>query len=207
MSTEDEVDDDRLAGALPSRVARTVSAALTPAVLVAALTAWVCLRRAPSVLVGIGWWAAVVGLVIGVPYLYLWREVRAGRVLDHHMVRRSQRTRTLVVAAVSVLGAPLLALAVGAPRSVVAVPVAMLAALLVVLAVTTRWKVSIHLTVAGAVLAIVGVPEPRAALLLAPLAALLSWARVREGRHTYPQVVAGLVLGAVVAGTAFAILR
>ncbi len=203
----DDVDDGRLAGASPSRLARAVSSALTPAVIVAALTGFVCLRYAPSPSVALAQWALVMVLVVGIPYLFLFREVRRGRVLDHHMVRRSQRMPTLAVAAVCVLAVPFLAVAMGARREVAAVPVAMLVALLLVLAATSRWKVSVHLAVAGAALAIAALIEPRASAFLAPLVLPLGWARVREGRHSVGQVVAGLLLGASVAGGTYALLR
>jgi hypothetical protein len=49
--------------------------------------------------------------------------------------------------------------------------------------------------------------RPRAPWRLARLVALSGWARVEVGDHTLAQVLAGAVVGAMVAGVAFPLLR
>jgi membrane-associated phospholipid phosphatase len=66
---------------------------------------------------------------------------------------------------------------------------------------------SIHAAVAAGacvILALVFGPE---LLVTAALVGLVGWSRVRLGDHTWPQVLAGFAIGAVVAGGVFAALR
>jgi len=71
----------------------------------------------------------------------------------------------------------------------------MLAGLIVSLAVTIFWKVSIHtVVVAGAVVVLAFVFGPTA-----PAVALIAWSRVELGDHRPAQVVVGGAFGAVVA--------
>lgn len=83
--------------------------------------------------------------------------------------------------------------------------VAMAVGLIVALAITLVWKLSIHLA-AGAVVILMLVFGP-ALVVLAPVVVLVAWARVELGDHTVEQVAAGAVIGAVVAGRVFTVLR
>ncbi len=96
----------------------------------------------------------------------------------------------------------------GAPRPVVAAVAALLAGLLVVLLLTSAWKVSVHLAVATGIVAILYSQIGLWATLTLPLLAVLAWARVHTRSHTLGQVLAGTgVGGIIVASVNTALLR
>ena len=148
-----------------------------------------------------------------VPLLYVLGMVRAGRAESLEVRDRSARARPLVVGIVSyVLGIVLL----GATTTTGTAALVSYAALypantILVVLITLRWKISIHMIglgafVAGLLFAALtawqGLPDDwEAALTLASTAPLLlllpvlMWARVRAKAHTVGQVVAGAAFG------------
>lgn len=188
-------------------LARLVTEILAPAPTVAGLLLLVAWRTAPTPAEALAWglMAAVFASVI--PLAYIVRGVRRRRLTDHHVGLREQRPLPLLVAIVSVLVGLALLATLGAPRELVALVGAMAIGLLVSVAVTLFWKVSIHTAVvAGAVVILVLVYGP-ALLVLVAIVPLVGWARVEVGDHTPAQVGVGVVLGATVAATAFSVLR
>jgi membrane-associated phospholipid phosphatase len=120
---------------------------------------------------------------------------------------REQRARPLLVGIASVVVGLLLLAALGAPRPLVALVAAMAVGLATSLLVTLAWKISVHTAVnAGAVVILILVFGPML-LLLAPLVALVGWARVEVGDHTPAQVIGGATLGATIAAVVFPLLR
>jgi membrane-associated phospholipid phosphatase len=79
--------------------------------------------------------------------------------------------------------------------------------LVVFTVVTHWWKMSIHAGVAAGTAATLTAVYGPLALLSVPLVLLAGWARVRLSAHTIAQVVAGALVGAVIAGTVFPALR
>src|SRR4051794_19318986 len=85
-----------------------------------------------------------------IPLAFILVGVRRGRWQNRHVPNRAQRWLPLLVALGSVAIATILLVAGHAPRSLVALLVAMLAGLALVLVVTLAWKVSIHTAVTAA---------------------------------------------------------
>lgn len=189
------------------RLARLVTEVLAPAPMVAALLLLVAWHSAPSAADAVRWGILAALFASFVPFLYIVRGVRRGRLTDHHVRLREQRRLPLLVGIASVLiGLTLLALW-GAPRDLVALVAAMAVGLSSSLLVTLFWKLSIHTAVvAGAITILVLVFGPTL-LVLAPLVALVCWARVAVHDHTPAQTVAGVALGATVAAVVFSSLR
>lgn len=203
--TNDLIDIERLNSARPSTVARVIAAVLTPANVVAALTLFVAVRHSPTVLEGVGWAVLTLLLVVGVPYLILFRAMRAGRADDRQVVKRSQRP-ALMAAALGCVAAALVLLALlGAPWPLIALIVAMAGGLAAMTVVTLVWKASMHMAVAAGSVAIVGLETSAGwatGLLLLPLA----WARWRDGRHSAAQLAGGAAIGALAAATIYGAL-
>jgi hypothetical protein len=178
-------------------VARVVTEALAPAVLVVVLL----------MVVG-GWWGVLAALFSAViPFAYILLGVRRGRLTDHHIALREQRHIPLAFGVASVLVGLLLLWVLRAPRDLLALVVAGAVGLGVCAAVTGWWKMSIHTAVAAGTAVIL-------ALVLGPVwwastavVALIGWARVRLSAHTVGQVLAGAAIGAAIAGTVFPVLR
>lgn len=189
------------------RLARLVTEILAPAPTVAVLLLLVAWHSAPTAADAVRWGILAALFASFVPFLYIVRGVRRGRLTDHHVRLREQRRLPLLVGIASVLiGLTLLALW-GAPGDLVALVAAMAVGLSSSLLVTLFWKLSIHTAVvAGAITILVLVFGPTL-LVLAPLVALVCWARVAVRDHTPAQTLAGVALGATVAAVVFSFLR
>ncbi len=188
------------------RMARIITEVFAPVplgVIVITFIAWHFASTAAEAIRGIA-----IGVLLGllVPFGYLLRQIRRGRVTDHHVGLRVQRPHILVVFCVAVMIALGALVSFGSPRELVALIGASMAGLLIALAITLVWKISIHAgVVAGIVVVFVelfGWPM----LLLSPLVALVGWARVEVRDHTPAQAGAGALIGAAVSGVVFALL-
>lgn len=192
-------------------LARITTEVLAPWVLVLALPLLVAWDATGSVGGGL-LWGAVVGLTGSVvPMAVVVRGARRGRWEGHHVTNREGRLVPLLVCVAS-LGLGLTALLFGgAPRAVVGLALAMFLSLLLCLVVTFAlpvngvrgWKISFHAAVASGAVAILTITFGPWVLLAAPLVVLVAWSRVVLGHHTKAQVVVGVVMGALVGGTAF----
>ena len=188
-------------------VARGVSEVFSPLLVNAVLLFVIALHRAPSLVVGLKWAAIAITFVTLIPQAIIVLGVRRNRLSDRHVRVRAQRPVLIVLALLSiVVGLGILA-ALHASRELLALLAAMLVGLVVTLLVTLFWKVSLHTsTFAGAVTILVIAFGPVFALLY-PLIVLIGWARVELGDHSLAQVIAGMVLGTVVAESVFTFLR
>jgi len=73
----------------------------------------------------------------------------------------------------------------------------MLVESLILLAITTRWKISVHVSGLTFPLTVIWVRDGVTALIGFLLLPVLMWARVRTGAHTWAQVLASAVLSGV----------
>jgi membrane-associated phospholipid phosphatase len=189
------------------RLARLLTEMLAPAPVVAVLILVVALHSAPSVAAGLGWAALTILFGALLPFAYILWGMRRGRLTDHHVRRREQRPLVLL-AALAFMGAGFGALAaLGAPRELLALVLAMAAGLVVSLLITLVWKLSGHTGAAAGTVAVLALIFGPQVLPLALLAAAVGWARVELGVHTPAQVVGGGLIGAAVATLVFAALR
>ncbi|WP_019816299.1 phosphatase PAP2 family protein [Saccharomonospora saliphila] len=131
---------------------------------------------------------------------------RTGRWDGHHVRDRGGRLVPFVALIVlSGLGLTLLVLW-GAPWTLIALDVSMLASLLVTGAITAWWKVSMHAAVAAGAVAILAATYTPWAWTALVLVAAVCWSRVRLRDHTPAQVAVGSVAGVVVGGGAFVLV-
>ncbi|MFD9129012.1 hypothetical protein [Kitasatospora sp. NPDC059571] len=188
------------------RAARIVTDVLAPANLVIGLLLLVGRHSRP------GWagpgWGLLAALFCGIlPIsLILW-GVRRGALTDKHIRVRRQRVLPMAASLLCVLAGLALLRGLGAPAEVVALVVAMLVGLVSSLAVTVRWQISIHNSVAGGTALVLAlVFGPWAGIAAAAGAAAIGWSRLVLKAHTPAQVLAGTALGGVSA-LVFALLR
>lgn len=201
----DELDEHRVTTARPSRVADVIGRVASPFPVLVALIAWTAAANSPTPAAA-AWWAALaVGLIVGVPFVALLLLRASGRVTDRQVVHRSQRHLLFLIALGSTAAAAAALHQLKAPAPLTTL-VTVMCVLLGVMAALTHWKPSMHLAVAtGAIVALTQMHGPAALLLIALLPAV-AWARIRSGRHTRAQVVAGTLLGAVVPTLALALI-
>jgi len=150
---------------------------------------------------------ATLGVVLALllPFSYLLRQIRRGRITDHHVGLRTQRPRILLVFFLGVLATLAILIAVGSPPELIALIGASLVGLVVALAITFFWKISIHAGVAAGITTVFVILFGPWMLLIVPLVLAVGWARVRLGDHTATQVVAGTLIGALISGLAFSL--
>ncbi|GAA4687704.1 hypothetical protein GCM10023347_49190 [Streptomyces chumphonensis] len=158
-------------------------------------------------LAGVGWGLFGAFFAAVLPVLFIRFGVRRGRWADRHVGVRRQRLLVMVFIIASVTTGTLLMGALGAPPPMIALVAAMVATLVVLLAITVAWKVSVHAAVSSGSVAILALAYGPWALAASPLVALVGWSRVRLRDHTTGQVLAGSALGALVAAGTFALLR
>jgi hypothetical protein len=189
-------------------LAKILTEVLSPAVIVVLLpfvVAWPATGHDPLATVA---WGGVVAVCYSVlPMVFLVRGARRGR-WDGHWVRERERRLVplLLCLASAVVGLAILLLG-SAPSDVVALAWAMVTTLVACMVITRWWKVSIHAAVAGGAAATVTLLYGWGMLSLFALVALVSWSRVRVADHTVAQVVTGVVVGPVVGGVVFLLLR
>ena len=188
-------------------LARLVTEVLAPANLVAALLVVVAWHSAPSTATRLAWGALGAAFAGVLPLVYLLRGARQGKWEDHHVGEREKRPAVILVILASVLVGTAVMLAAGAPRDVTALMGAMIAGLLVTLAVTLVWKISVHAAVAAGTVVVLTLVLGPAASVLWPVAALICWSRVALRDHTLGQVLGGSTAGGLVAYLVFVLLR
>jgi membrane-associated phospholipid phosphatase len=193
---------------LPLRLARVVTEVLSPAVIVVALPLAVAWQATGYELAPTLGWGLLVALFYSViPMVIMVRGARRGRWDGHWVRERERRMVPFLLCLVSTTVGLVIMLVGGAPRAVIALSWSMIATLVVVLAITRWWKVSVHATVAGGAVATVVLLYGPWYLLLILGVVLVAWSRVMVEDHTVAQVVAGALLGPVVGGAVFLALR
>lgn len=189
------------------RLARWLTEAFAPAVLVSVLLVLLGVHSEPGLGRGLAMGGVAALFESIVPYLYILRGVRSGRITDHHIGDRRQRLVPLLVGLGSVVvGIVVLLLAHARPELVAAV-VAGGVGLLVAAAVNHWWKMSVHAAVAAGSVVILSLVYGPVLLAAVPVVAAVGWSRVELKDHTWSQVSVGAVIGALVAGGVFAALR
>ena len=182
-----------------------VSRALSPFFMVAIVLLLAAWKYSETTSAGVAWGALTVGLVLVAPGDHLVRQIRRGTVGDIHVRDRAQRPAILAIATVFILVTLVIAF-FAARREMFAVVGALTAGLVSFTLVTLLWKISFHAGVLSGVLAILEQMFGPWVLVASPLLLLSGWARVTLRDHTLAQVIVGTVLGAAVAGGAFALL-
>ncbi|WP_433048509.1 phosphatase PAP2 family protein [Dactylosporangium sp. CS-033363] len=192
---------------IQQRAARFFTEAFAPAVLVSVLLVLLGVHAEPGLARGLALGAVAALFESVLPYLYILRGVRTGKLTDHHIGDRRQRLVPLLVGMGSVLAGFVVLLLAHAHRELLAAVVAGGVGLVVAALVNHFWKMSIHAAVAAGSVVILSLVYGPILLVTAPLVAAVGWSRVVLKDHTVLQVLVGTVVGAIVAGGVFAAVR
>lgn len=190
------------------RTAQVVTEVCSPAVVVVLLplaVAW----HATGYRIG---WTLLWGLVVAVfssvlPMAFIIRGARRGRWDGHHVRNREGRLVPLLLCLASTTAGLLILVLGGSPRDVIALNVAMIVTLVACTAITQWWKISLHSAVAGGASATLVLIYGPLSLVTVPIVALIAWSRVAVRDHTAAQVVAGALIGPLVGGVVFVLVR
>lgn len=190
------------------RVARILTELLSPAIVVFLLPIAVAWQATGYDALGTLLWGLVVATFFSVlPMIFIIRGARRGRWDGHHVRNREHRLVPMLACLVSALAGLGILLLGRAPRDVIALAWAMIVTLVICVGITHWWKVSLHATVAAGAVATVALLYGPWLLSLVVLLALVCWSRVKLTDHTAAQVLVGAVLGPLVGGAVFLMLR
>jgi hypothetical protein len=200
-----ELHPSDTSGSRPLRVAHVVSDIANPLYVALPTFLVVALHSAPSVGLGLLWWLVTAACISTAPLLLIARGVRAGRYTDRHLSRREQRALPLIFGIGLVVVALGLLTLLHASRVLLATVVAVLIADVLTLAITTRWKISVHLVGMTGAVTVMLILYGWVALPLVVLVPLVAWARWEVRAHTPAQAVAGAILATLVTIGTFAL--
>ena len=189
---------------LPDRLARLVSAATRLPLLAVPLFLAVGLEAAGGP--GLLWALLCVFLTSGLSLLYLLPLTRSGKVRDPRSIPRGERVGPLRVVAALHAFAFAMVYGLGGPAELSAALLSYAIATVLFALLTPLINLSLHAAgVAGAAvcLAFVFGISGAWALLLLPA---VSWARLRLGRHTPPELLLGALVGGGGTWVAFGLL-
>jgi hypothetical protein len=144
------------------------------------------------------WVLLHVAFAIVVPLAYVVWLLRTRQVTDFELYVREQRLRPYAATLAGMTVAFVFLYWGGAPHLLVVLAGASWLQTLLLFGVTRRWKISAH-TAAAAGLAVLGISLVGATA--SPLAAAVpavAWSRSRLRRHDPAQIVAGVLMGALV---------
>ena len=130
------------------------------------------------------------------PTAYIWALFRLGRVESMFIPRRSRRLRPMLVASASYMVGLAFLLRSSAPRQVWVLMLCYVVNILLAMAITTRWQISVHAMGVWSPLAALTFLFGPSALWLVPVPVVVSWARIALGAHTLGQVAGGGTLAA-----------
>jgi hypothetical protein len=148
---------------------------------------------------GIWTWAALyVGLTLLLPVAYLIWLIRKEQVTDLDVHLREQRSRPFIVAVSGQLAAWLLAWLGGAPDPLPLITAASFLQMFLILLITLRWKISVHTSTAAGVSVMIWQLIGPTGLYFALSVPFIAWSRIKLRRHTFPQTMAGMLLGSTI---------
>ncbi|MGQ9905060.1 MAG: hypothetical protein ACUVRU_12225 [Anaerolineae bacterium] len=144
------------------------------------------------------WLLADIVLAIVLPLLFVVWLVRKGHISDIDLRQREQRAWPYRVAIACALIATGLSALLNAPRVLAVMVGALAAQTLILWAITTRWKISLHAAAIAGGVVVAGHLAGPIWLASAALVPVVCWARVTLGRHSLAQTIAGALVGGAV---------
>jgi membrane-associated phospholipid phosphatase len=147
-----------------------------------------------------GWVCAVAYMLIAIlgPLLCLFGLLHRGRISDLDVTQRGERPVPFIVALGGGMTAWLCLYAVGAPTLLIRFAAAHLSVMALMFVITLFWKISVHSAGMAGVATLAASWLGGLQVLALTFVILVGWSRIRLGRHTVGQVVAGGILGSII---------
>ena len=196
-------DVDHPTRSITHRAAKVVTETFAPAVLAALMPLIIALHVSADLLTGLGWAALAVFFSAVIPFGVILLGVRRGQLTDHHIGRREQRRKPLLLGLVSVVTGLTLLIVLGAPRELVAMVVVIFGVVLILTVVNMFWKLSGHAAVASGSASVLVIMFGPALLAAFVAVAAVGWSRVVLRAHTTTQVITGTIAGILIATPAY----
>lgn len=188
-------------------LARIVSNIVNPVVAGVFIAGLVAYRALNDPVLTFQWFGLTVFLTVVPPLSYIIYLVKTGYLADIFMPDREKRIRpTVVIVAWIALSAIILA-AIGAPLAIILILIVTVILIGSLLGITFMWKISFHAAIIATAATISLMQGASQGWLISLLVPLVGWSRVRLGRHTTSQVIAGCIAGSLVSVTMYSALR
>ncbi len=187
------------------KIAKVISAVSSPFI-VLPIVGLLVIAQYTTVLRDLLGWGGIFLLSIILPFLYIFFEVRRGKITDVHIMKQEQRLKPFILITFSFLILTLVFMALAVPRALVALGVALTGMAALFTLITKFWKISIHTAGFTSAVVIMGLMIDSIwfwGLLVVPV---VLWARLVRKRHTVSQGVLGMVLGGLVTYLLIALL-
>jgi membrane-associated phospholipid phosphatase len=141
-------------------------------------------------------WILIFIALLIIPPITVLTLVHRGKVSDFHLNIREERARPLFAIFAYAALIFLVMYFGGAPRLMLIVTAVALLQILLVFIITLKWKISGHCTSAAGLAFLAVALYGENVLPLTLIVPLIAWSRIRLGRHTISQTLAGSFLGA-----------
>ena len=156
-----------------------------------------------GVVLGSPEWGIFVAMISGgLPMAFILFEIWRSRIGNHHVTEHRERHLLIVVILAIVLAGLAIQICANAPGELIAFTAAGFATLMAIGAITSvvQWKVSVHTAVSAGITVILMLALSPVWVLALSGTPVIGWSRVRLGDHTTGQVIAGGLVGALIAG-------
>ncbi|MFK0008968.1 phosphatidic acid phosphatase [Paenarthrobacter sp. NPDC090520] len=187
-------------------VARVLTEVFQPPVVVSVL-----LLISPAIEPGVPgtiWFGLLAAFFVCVlPLAYVLVMVKLGRITDHHVSDRRQRTPLLLLALASVVAGLLVLQWLHGPVSITVMIIALIGGIAILAVVSAFWKMSGHASAISSAAVIAVFMFGPAWLPLLLLIPAVGWSRVVLRAHTLAQVMVGSVFGGGVIAGLWLLLR
>lgn len=188
----------------PARLAHLVSDATRLPLL--AVPLFLLVGAAVAGWAGVLWALLCLFLTSGLSLLYLAHLTRVGKVRDPGKILKSERIKPLWTVAMLHVGAWGAVALLGAPVPLQAILLSYALSTLAFALLTPFVKISLHTAgVSGALICLLFVFGAQGAIF-APVVPLVWWARQVLGRHTYPELALGALVGGALTWVAFLVM-
>ncbi|CBG70321.1 putative membrane protein [Streptomyces scabiei 87.22] len=188
-----------------SKLARRITDWLEPKNWIIAVTLLIGWHTAQWI--GVAWGAVGALFAAIIPITFIKYGIRKGHWGDRHVGAKPARLVVMAVILLSVAIGILLMAAAGAPRTMTALIVSMLVTLAILAVITFVWKISVHQAVSAGACAMLVQTYGAWMALGFLLVVIVGWSRVELLDHTRNQVIAGTILGTIVAAAVFQLAR
>ncbi len=129
------------------------------------------------------------------PLIILSIFIKKKKIADFDITRREERTVYFLILLLCFLSATVLSII---QTEYFMLNLAVTVALAVIILITLRWKISVHLAMDSLIFGLLAIFADRAFLFLMLLLPVIAWSRVKLKKHTPAQTVAGFILATMI---------
>jgi len=185
------------------RIAKIISQITQPPLVIGVFLTFLVFYYAPDTATGFIWLLIAAGLIGFIPTVFTFVAFKLGWISDVLLPERKDRIGPFLVAALGAVITLICFYKMDVPTEILVFLMALILVLMVVLLITTFWKISVHATTITVVTVSINVLTDCQYWYLLFLIPVVMWARVYRKRHTGAQVFAGALINGVIVYAAF----